>query len=403
MEKTVVDLFAGVGGFRIGLESNGNDFKTVWGNQWEPNKKVQYAFDCYKNHFQEDGGVNQFTNQDISKVDTKDIPSHTLLVGGFPCQDYSVARTGAKGLQGKKGVLWWEIDRIIQDKKPPFILLENVDRLLKSPTSQRGRDFGVMLKSLDNNNYDVEWRVINAADYGFQQKRRRVFIFASNRKNNYRKQFENDAKEIITKKGFFAPIFPIDENIVLNSINLIDDIVEISDNFHFQFNNSGFMKDGVIYTAKVKPNKLLVSPALTLGDILEKDVPERFFISEDELEHWKYLKGAKEIKRKSKTGHEYYFREGAIPFPDKLDIPARTMLTSERTKNRSSHLIQDPQNGKFRKLTPLECERINGFPDDWTNTGMPESFRYFCMGNALVVDLIKIMGGHLSKIIDNES
>src|SRR5690606_10861709 len=114
-------------------------------------------------------------NVDISKIATKQIPDHDLLVGGFPCQDYSVATTlnNSKGLTGKKGVLWWNIHKILQEKKnrPRYLLFENVDRLLKSPSSQRGRDFAIMLKGLDDLGYCVEWRVINAADYGMPQRR----------------------------------------------------------------------------------------------------------------------------------------------------------------------------------------------------------------------------------------
>lgn len=174
MEKTVCELFAGVGGFRIGLEKADNNWDTVWANQWEPGKKTQHAFDCYVTHF---GKKDNYINEDIASIDKATIPDHNLLVGGFPCQDYSVARTGAKGMEGKKGVLWWQIRDILETKQPKFVLLENVDRLLKSPANQRGRDFGVILACFNDLGYTVEWRVINAAEYGFAQRRRRTFYF----------------------------------------------------------------------------------------------------------------------------------------------------------------------------------------------------------------------------------
>ena len=104
----------------------------------------------------------EHSDKDIFNVPTSDIPDHDLLVGGFPCQDYSVATTlkNSKGLIGKKGVLWWAIHRILEEKgskRPKYLFLENVDRLLKSPASQRGRDFAVMLKSLNDLGYAVEW------------------------------------------------------------------------------------------------------------------------------------------------------------------------------------------------------------------------------------------------------
>ena len=117
--------------------------------------------------------------EDIGKVDKTIIPDHTLLVGGFPCQDYSVARSlsNEKGIEGKKGVLWWEIAEVLETKQPPFVLLENVDRLLRSPSTQRGRDFGIMLRSFLDNGYAVEWRVINAAEYGFSPKKKKGIYF----------------------------------------------------------------------------------------------------------------------------------------------------------------------------------------------------------------------------------
>lgn len=96
------------------------------------------------------------------------------------------------------------------------------------------------------------------------------------------------------------------------------------------------------------------------------------------------------------------YREGSVAFPDSLDSPARTMLTSESSVNRSTHVIKDPQTDRLRLITPIECERLNGFPDNWTNIGMPEKMRYFCMGNALVVDLVEIISRKISNIISLE-
>lgn len=101
MEKTVCELFAGVGGFRLGLERASSEQKTVWFSQYEPSMKKQQAHECQVKHF---GDVDEFTGIDIAAVDKNHIPEHNLLVGGFPCQDYSVARplTGSTGLEGKK-------------------------------------------------------------------------------------------------------------------------------------------------------------------------------------------------------------------------------------------------------------------------------------------------------------
>ena len=410
LEYTICELFAGVGGFRVGFEETSPDWKTVWANQWEPSKKVQHAFECYKSHYENKGGIDEFSNTDISKVPEEHIPNHTLLVGGFPCQDYSVASTGAKGIQGKKGVLWWEIERIIKAKKPSFILLENVDRLLKSPASQRGRDFGIIISCLANLGYSVEWRVINAAEYGFQQRRRRTFIFAvHNTTRYYNEQIEQSEFDLLQHNGFFSSIFKV-ESFSEELIRRIDikekfniDTLEISNNFAFEFKNSGVYRDGIISTVETVPSEFIEAKQRTLGDIMEDSVDEKFYLVGEDLEKWAYMKGPKAIERTSKTGHKYIFREGGIAFPDPIDKPARTILTSEGSKNRSTHVVTDKETGKLRLLTPLECERIQGFPDNWTNTGMTQSFRYFCMGNALVVDLIKVMAKKLHEIIDMEN
>ena len=419
MDKTVVELFAGVGGFRCGFnevtfdgeevtEKPNWDF--VWANQWEPSTKTQAAFDCYCERF---GETDNHVCKDINEITTEEIdiiPGHTLLVGGFPCQDYSVARSlsNEKGIEGKKGVLWWDIAKVLEARTPPFVLLENVDRLLKSPSTQRGRDFGVMLRSFLDNGYAVEWRVINAAEYGFPQRRRRVFIFAYHESTNYfKKMVKIPAKKIIYNEGIFASTFPINEVDLGNdkdNISKYEDIVYISEEFKFPFLNAGCMVNGDIYTYKVEPN--YSGEYKTLGDILESNVDEKYIISAEKLEKWKYLKGSKRIERKKPNGETYCYSEGAIAFPDHLDVPARTMLTSESTTNRSSHIIGvDEDNDIYRTLTPVEAERIQMFPDNWTNVeskAMTERRRYFMMGNALVVGIVQKLGKYLEKIVEQE-
>ena len=413
MKKTVVELFAGVGGFRCGLnkvtliddkvKESGN-WKFVWANQWEPSTKTQDAFDCYTKRF----GANDASNVDIFEVNKKEIPDHTLLVGGFPCQDYSVAQTlsNSKGIEGKKGVLWWAIADVLKEKKPPFVLLENVDRLLLSPSKQRGRDFGIILRSFMDNGYAVQWRVINAGEYGLPQKRRRVFIFAYHKSTNYFKSLSKaDLKEINLEKGIFVNQFPIlKEELETNSSNIskniYNDLVEVSDKFKCQFYNAGVMVNGKIYTSKVQKDCNDIYP---LKNIIQKDeVDKKFFLSQETLEKFQYLKGNKRIPRVKPNGDPYMYTEGAMPCPDNLEAPARTMLTSEGGVSRTTHIVEDYLTKKIRLLTPLECERINGFPDNWTNTGMTDKRRNFMMGNALVVGIIERLGNEIEKIIEKE-
>ncbi len=404
MQKTICELFAGVGGFRLGFDHLNSGWKTTWFSQWEPGAKTQWAHDCYVQHYGDcaDMKGEYHTGEDISEMDKNAIPNHSLLVGGFPCQDYSVAHSlsSSKGIEGKKGVLWWQIRDILIAKKAPFCLLENVDRLLKSPAKQRGRDFGIILACFVELGYSAEWRVVNAAQYGAAQRRRRTFIFAYRNDTVYGKKMANStAEQIINSDGFMKKAFPIQEMGKVTNTEISTDIIDVSDNFKFAFENAGYMHDGVIYTAKVIEAE--ESPIL-LGNILQANVDEKHYIPGDKMSKWTYLKGAKKIPRTSADGHEYTFSEGPIAFPDPWDRPGRTMLTSESTLNRSTHVVLDPGTGRLRLLTPVETERLQGFDDEWTNTGMPDRMRYFCMGNALVVPMITRMGRVLDTIIVEE-
>lgn len=446
MDRTVCELFAGVGGFRCGLNNikkikkkNKEKWSTVWFSQWEPaDKKVQWAHDCYINRFGTclDLNGNDTTNVDINKVDKSTIPDHTLLVGGFPCQNYSVASSLAtsKGIEGTKGVLWWDIRDILEAKKAPFVLLENVDRLIKSPAKQRGKDFGIILSCFRDLDYIVEWRVINAAEYGFQQRRRRTFIFAYKKDTNFAKMINNSSiEDIINTNGFFAKSFSVKKITEkdIKKCELKAPIGKISKEFCFNFENSGLMIDGEIFTCKTTPK--YNGKQVTLGDIMEDgDVDKEYFISKDRLYYtsedinhsdetngklpdkdrktWQYLKGAKKILRTTANGHEYVFSEGPIAMIDAYDKPARTMLTSEGGFSRTTHIVKDKKTGNIRLLTPIECERIQGFPDDWTKeclvngeiVEMPAKKRRFMMGNALVVNLVSKMEKTIDNIITNE-
>jgi DNA (cytosine-5)-methyltransferase 1 len=400
----VAELFAGVGGFRLGLEST-KGFKVVWSNQWEPGTTKQHASDTYSKRF----NTGKHSNEDISKVPTKDIEDHDLLVGGFPCQDYSVARTlsHASGILGKKGVLWWQIHRILKEKaakKPPYLMLENVDRLLKSPAKQRGRDFALMLSSLAEQGYIVEWRVINAADYGMPQRRRRVFIMGYKKGTPvHTRILKMDSPFTwLLNSGTIATEFPVTyESKYLfpdrHTFEINGELADISEKFCGKgnispFDNTGVMIGNKIYTLHTKA--VHHGARTVLGDILinERHVPPDFFINPKDLPRWKYLKGAKKEPRKSKTGHVYNYSEGPMAFPDPLDKPARTIVTGEggSTPSRFKHVIR-AKDGRYRRLTPLELERINMFPDEHTK-GVTDARRAFFMGNALVVGVVRKLG-----------
>jgi len=419
----VVELFAGVGGFRLGLEgwnkksaSSGykNDlnspYEVVWSNQWEPSTKIQHASTVYENRFGKDGHVNG----DISQVDPSKIPDHDLLVGGFPCQDYSVATTlkNSKGLIGKKGVLWWSIHKILSEKpkKAKYLFLENVDRLLISPSGQRGRDFAIILQSLNELGYAVEWRVINASEFGMPQRRRRIFILAYLKGTNiYENLKEVSPTEWILEEGTLAEAFPVtsENSLFPTEFELKGDIVFISENFNKNgatglFENSGVMLNGVVTTLKTYPN--YEGNYTILKDIIQNgEVTAEFYIDENDLDKWKYLKGSKKEMRTNAQGFEYNYSEGGMIFPDPLDKPSRTIITGEggKSASRFKHVIQTPKG--LRRLSPVELERLNMFPDDHTKLeGVSDTKRAFFMGNALVVGVIEKIGIALNQKIENE-
>jgi DNA (cytosine-5)-methyltransferase 1 len=401
----VIELFAGVGGFRLGLEQTGG-YEVVWSNQWEPSTKTQHASMVYEARF----GPKNHSNTSIEEVPTDKIPDADVLVGGFPCQDYSVATTlqNSKGLLGKKGVLWWSIHRILSEKKhpPKYLFLENVDRLLKSPSSQRGRDFAVMLRSLDSLGYAVEWRVINAADYGMPQRRRRVFLMGYHKTGVvYDRLQVTDPKAWLSSEGTVASAFPVSAVIEdQKRFALEPDLVQLSEQFNAgeklsPFQNSGICINGQVFTGKTFPE--FDGEHTVLADILTRDqVPPEFYIAPEDIEKWAYLKGAKKEVRTAKNGFSYNYSEGSMQFPDALNRPSRTIITGEggKSPSRFKHVVQTSKG--LRRLTPLELERLNMFPDHHTCLeGISDAKRAFFMGNALVVGVVERLGKSLYEKI----
>ena len=399
----ILELFAGVGGFRIGLERASNRFKTIWSNQWEPSTKRQDASLIYCHRF----GASGHSNVDISTVDICDIPDADMLVAGFPCQDYSVAATlkHSGGIEGKKGVLWWQIHRILRDHKasPKYLLLENVDRLLGSPASQRGRDFAIILASLSDLGYCVEWRVINAAEYGMPQRRRRTYVFGFKKDTPLGESIQSES-DWIFNNGIMAKAFPVKENDEkLNIFNINGTLSDISASFNkgkriSPFRNAGLMINRNVVTVQTVPS--YDGTTVTLADILlpEADVPEAFFINDEELGKWRCAKGGKREKRINKSnGFEYNYSEGAMAFPDYTDRPSRTIITGEggASPSRFKHVILTPS-GRYRRLTPIELERLNMFPDNHTS-GSSDMRRAFLMGNALVTGVVERIGLQIIK------
>jgi DNA (cytosine-5)-methyltransferase 1 len=428
----VAELFAGVGGFHLGLERAG--FEVVWANQWEPSTtNVQHAYAVYDKKLG-DRCLDDWSNKDIALVPRAEVPPHNFLVGGFPCQDYSVAKPlpQATGIQGKKGVLWWQIYSILRTSRPQMVLLENVDRLLSSPASSRGRDFATILACLDALGYSVEWRVVNAADYGFPQRRRRVFIYGQ----LYAGFCPENAWNRLANTGVFATILPIGPIAVSSSRTFsirpqdwaptMDDqdfdtrlsqdwIYRLSQELHLSSKRSPFLSGGVmslgqVWTSSTKPHPsrakgvaLTVDSATpsVLGRVLEKTeaVPEAFLVRTSEYAKWEELKGRKDAPRNG-----YAYSEGSMKCPDPPELPSRTIVTGEggRSPSRFKHVVaidfaslktivtekDGPQDAErylhkhatafrhpekpeyWRRLIPEELEELNGFERGWTDVSV---------------------------------
>ena len=407
----VVDLFAGVGGFHLGLSRANEQYEVVWANQYEPSKTNQFAYNIYMKNFP----VTPISNDDIKNVNKYEIPDMDLLVAGFPCQDYSVATSGAKGIKGKKGVLWWDIYEVLKIKKPDYVLFENVDRLLASPgvsSNQPGRDFGIILRSLSDLGYGASWKMINAANYGYPQRRRRTFIFAfrnGTKFNEYISNIITENDDIIS--DFVNQMAPFSNTMLNESVSNFEklelmtslSLKEFSDTFSIKkgFKKTGIMIKGRVFMADYKPKTREESP---LKDLLISNIEdEKLYLSDVKIEKFKSLKAGYSTTKTSRTGHTYKYGMGSMQFPDSIDKPARTIVTSESNVSRMSHVIEDPGNKRLRLLSPIEVERINTFPDGWTELdGVTNANRYFAMGNALVVDLIKEIGEEIIKIINDD-
>jgi DNA (cytosine-5)-methyltransferase 1 len=268
-----------------------------------------------------------------------------------------------------------------------------------------------MLKTLGDEGYSIEWRVVNAAEYGFPQRRIRVFIVATKLKKGVKK---STPESVITKTGILARALPIEKlTDNLQEIDLDQEADEISAKFNkgqvkSPFLNSGYFIDGVAYT--VKSQAKLASDPVVLGDILQPDsqVPDEYWVEEKRLKEWKYLKGAKSIERTHKgSGVTYNYAEGKMAFPDLLTNPSRTILTGEggTTPSRFKHIIQTKSG--YRRLTPVELERLNGFPDEWSQLNaegkvVTDAKRAFFMGNALVIGLIEKVGKILAEELNSK-
>ena len=305
---TFIDLFAGIGGIRIPFQELGG--KCVFSSEWD-----KFSQKTYRINFGESPAG------DITQIESSEIPDFDILLGGFPCQPFSQAGLH-KGFEDTRGTLFFEIERILQDKRPKAFLLENVKQL---KGHDGGKTFSTIMKHLDMLHYHAEAKVLRAADFGVPQIRERIYIVGFDR-----------------------------------------DRYEINDGYNFPF------PKGVGNKTKV-------------GDILEKDVDEKYTIS-DRL--WQGHKRRKVENRKNGKGFGFSLFNAESPY---------TSTISARYYKDGSEALIEQKNENPRKLTPRECARLQGFPDDFI-IPVSDAQAYKQFGNSVAVPVIR----EIAKSMINE-
>jgi DNA (cytosine-5)-methyltransferase 1 len=309
-----IDLFAGIGGIRIGFEKAG--FKTVFANDFEPNCKTTYDL-----NFRE----SKLIVEDIRKIGIDDLPKFDFLLGGFPCQAFSIAgyRQGFKDKKDR-GNLFFDIARIIDERRPEGFLLENVKNL---KSHDRGNTFKVIEETLKNLGYYVKTKVLNSMEYGnIPQNRERIYIVG----------FKNQ---------------------------------DYSEKFSF-------------------PSPVKLTTKIT--DILEKDVPEKYYYNGKPL--FEKLKGF--IKEEGKV---YQWRRQYVRENKKGVCPT---LTANMGMGGHNVPIIKTKKG-IRKLTPLECARIQGFPAKYKLPKISDSALYKQIGNSVSVPVLEAVAKQMMQVMEN--
>jgi DNA (cytosine-5)-methyltransferase 1 len=422
------DLFAGVGGFRQALEGvQGSPFEFTLSCQWEPGSRIQHASLVYQERWK--GGIH--LNEDIQVVLSSEEGRQSIrdaeidvVCAGFPCQDYSVARplSQSMGLAGKKGVLWWSIAQFLQlrnaEERPvKYLLLENVGRLLSSPVANRGRDFAMILSTLRALGYAAEWRILDSAEYGHPQRRKRIYICAYHNSTGIYERLATVAAGTAALETtpllhtLLYDAFPCSlvnpSDAILPALSVLAEPMDEQSAFQSPpsgrspFGNIGLMLNGAVFTctarAAVIDDFSVFSghkTAQTLGDVIRQtgQIPTEFYIKPEDEVRWRQAKAAKAVPRNA-NGFQYTYTEGAMSFPDAVDRPSRTIITSEggTTPSRTKHSVPDA--GRFRRLVPEELEALNGFPRGFTAVpGLTDTVRARLMGNSLVVPMVRRIG-----------
>jgi len=348
----VFSMFSGIGGFEYGLQQSKHEFNICGYSEID-----KYAISIYTRHF-----PNHHNYGDATQINTKELPDFDFLVGGFPCQAFSIAGK-RKGFDDTRGTLFFEIARVLRDKKPRYFLLENVKGLL---SHDKGKTFQTILEILNELRYDVSWGIYNSKNYGVPQNRERVFIKGYLRGKCGREILHQtrNSKEVngklikLNNKAQAQTIYDINGLATCLSANgggqggktglyKIDKIGNVSPTGHH--NGDVFSTKGISRTLCARDYKdpvKIAQPVLT---------PERI--------------NKRQNGRRMKEDGE----------------PSFTLTATDK------HGVYDGY--RIRKLTPIECERLQAFPTNWTKYGadgelISDTQRYKCCGNAVTTSVI---------------
>jgi len=327
-----IDLFAGVGGFHLGIERSGqNGYTCVYSNEWD-----RYANSVYRRHYEE------CDIRDIREVAADKIPDHELIVGGFPCQAFSVAGNRG-GFSDTRGTLFFEIMRIAKQKRTPYLLLENVKGLL---SHDKGKTFDTMLRAMDELGYDAQWQVLNSKHW-VPQNRERIFIVGYLR-------------------GQPRPqVFPLGESDGGGSQSQVRQAKDIS---------------GTI-TIKNQSPQWQFDASTTLIDMAYRNREPRAYTTHAPAVR-DYGSGGNKMPMVTRQPLKFLGR-------NQKNIAGDYSYAVDTMSTNGLNIA-----GKIRRLTPIECERLQSFPDDWTKLGadgeeISDTQRYKMMGNAVTTKVVQ--------------
>ena len=352
-----VELFAGIGGFRLGL-TNAN-IETIWANDIN-----ELSYQVYESNF----GKDSLVLGDINKIPISDIPNHHILTAGFPCQPFSPAGKKLGVRDCVRGTLFERIVEIIDKKQPKYFFLENVKRLL---TMENGYHFRVILNALSELDYFIEWRIISPISFGIPQNRDRIFIFGTKLNSvHINSQLLQNTSVFLTQPD-------------LTDLENIEELLE-KDMMPIVENKGKNYNWGIAYKNKMLTLNLStlpdIKPRQKLKDILQDDsiVDPQFDFTSDTLER---IKKSKAVHRYCHGVELLYNQDGGARLG--YTIFGINGIASTLTASTSRHYERYKVADKYRRLTNIEYARLMGFPDDWCRIARIYD-QYALFGNAIV-------------------